>query len=154
MAVEIERKFLVSSNAWQGLGIGVPYCQGYLTSAKGCTVRVRVAGPQAFLTIKGPTQGASRTEFEYEIPLGEAQEMLSSLAEKPLIEKVRYTLLDNGFTWEIDEFSGENTGLVVAEIELADENQHFPKPAWLGKEVTGDPRYYNSNLGKNPFSKW
>jgi adenylate cyclase len=117
-------------------------------------VRVRIAGEQGFLTIKGKTQGISRLEFEYEIPLADAHTLLTELCEKPLIEKYRYLLDYEGFTWEIDEFLGDNAGLIVAEIELKSENQAFVQPDWLGEEVSHDPRYLNANLIRNPYKNW
>jgi len=117
-------------------------------------VRVRTIDDKGFLTIKGVTVGAARAEYEYEIPAREADEMLTNLCEKPLIEKNRYKIKAGEVTWEVDEFFGDNEGLVVAEVELATEDQTFEKPAWVGAEVTGDPRYFNSNLTKNPFKNW
>ena len=154
MGREIERKFLVKGEAWQGLAPGVLYRQGYLCSAKERTVRVRVAGEKAFLTIKGLTVGAARAEYEYEIPVADAQAMLDDLAEKPLIKKIRYKIPYDGLTWEVDEFLGDNAGLIVAEVELSDEKQAFNKPEWAGEEVSDDPRYFNSNLARHPFRKW
>ena len=154
MGREIERKFLVKGEAWRGLVPGVLYRQGYLCGAKERTVRVRVAGEKAFLTIKGLTVGATRTEYEYEIPVNDAQTMLDDLAEKPLIEKIRYKIPYEGLTWEVDEFLGDNAGLIVAEVELTGEEQTFVKPAWVGEEVTADPRYFNSNLARHPFRQW
>ena len=154
MAKEIERKFLVSGDSWRALAKGAMYRQGYLNSAKERTVRIRTADEKAFLTIKGITVGAVRSEYEYEIPFDEGNAMLEELAEKPLIEKRRYKIPVAGVTWEIDEFLGDNAGLIVAEVELTSEDQVFDKPVWLGKEVTGDPRYYNANLFKNPFTHW
>ena len=154
MAKEIERKFLVNGDAWRALAKGTMYRQGYLNSAKERTVRIRTADEKAFLTVKGITVGAVRSEYEYEIPFDEGNAMLEQLAEKPLIEKRRYKIPVAGVTWEIDEFLGDNAGLIVAEVELTSEDQVFDKPAWLGKEVTGDPRYYNANLIKNPFTHW
>ncbi len=154
MATEIERKFLVTGDAWRNEGKGVLLRQGYLNSAKERTVRVRTAGEQAFLTIKGITVGITRAEYEYAIPLAEANALLDTLAEKPLIEKIRYTIPMGAVVWEVDEFLGENKGLIVAEIELEAENAIFPKPEWVGEEVTGDPRYYNSSLGAHPFTRW
>lgn len=152
MAIEIERKFLVVGDAWRQ-GAGTRYSQGYLNRDKHRTVRVRVAGEQAFLTIKGATQGASRVEFEYEIPLQEAESLLL-LCDGPLIQKTRYLHHLGGFTWEVDEFFGDNAGLVVAEIELTSEDQAFERPDWVGDEVTHDPRYFNANLVLHPFSTW
>ena len=154
MAKEIERKFLVKGDAWRALAKGTTYRQGYLNSAKERTVRVRTAEDKAFLTIKGLTLGATRAEYEYEIPFDEGKAMLDALAEKPLIEKKRYKIPAGDLTWEIDEFLGENAGLIVAEVELTSEDQAFDRPAWLGDEVTGDTRYYNANLIKKPFTRW
>ena len=152
MVKEIERKFLVASNKWSKTN-GTLYRQGYLSSHPERVVRVRMAGRQAFLTIKGKTEGYSRLEFEYEIPLKDV-EVLLTLCEKPLIEKTRYQISYERHTWEIDEFHGVNNGLVLAEIELSSENEYFTRPEWLGKEVTKDTRYYNSNLIVNPYTKW
>ena len=154
MAHEIERKFLVADEAWRGLAPGTLFRQGYLSTIKERTVRVRVAGGRAFLTVKGISVGATRREYEYAIPPGDANEMLDSLCERPIIEKTRYRIPMEGFIWEVDEFTGANAGLVIAEIELADEDQAFPRPAWLGREVTGDPRYYNANLIAHPYRNW
>lgn len=154
MAKEIERKFLVrEDDAWRQAG-GIPYRQGYLNTAKERTVRVRTVGDRGYLTVKGITIGASRLEFEYEVPVAEASQMLDELCEKPLIEKNRYTLEYGGLAWEIDEFFGENQGLIVAEVELESETQAFPKPGWIGEEVSGDPRYFNANLVEHPYSQW
>jgi adenylate cyclase len=154
MAKEIERKFLVKGDAWRALAKGTTYRQGYLNSAKERTVRVRTAEDKAFLTIKGLTLGATRAEYEYAIPFDEGKAMLDALAEKPLIEKKRYKIPAGDLTWEIDEFLGDNAGLIVAEVELKSEDQAFDRPAWLGDEVTGDTRYYNANLIKKPFTRW
>lgn len=154
MGKEIERKFLVQGEIWKSLAKGTYYRQGYLNSAKERTVRVRTIDEKAFLTIKGITVGATRAEYEYEIPHADCTALLDDLAEKPIIEKKRYKVPFEGLTWEIDEFFGENAGLVVAEVELESEDQAFTKPEWVGEEVTGDPRYFNSNLIKTPFSKW
>lgn len=154
MALEIERKFLVTSNAWRSLAPGVLYRQGYLSSHKERTVRVRIAGNQAFLTVKGITTGATRHEYEYPIPVQDASEMLDGLAEHPLIEKWRYRIPAGPHTWEVDEFLGVNTGLVVAEIELGHEDEPFDRPDWIGEEVTDDARYYNANLVVRPYQSW
>ena len=154
MVKEIERKFLVKGDAWRAIAKGTIYRQGYLNSAKERTVRIRVADAKAFITIKGPTVGATRSEYEYEIPFGEGNAMLETLAENPLIEKTRYRIPVGNLTWEIDEFLGENAGLIVAEVELKSEDQTFDKPLWVGDEVTNDPRYFNANLVKNPFTRW
>jgi adenylate cyclase len=153
-AKEIERNFLVKGDAWRALAKGTTYRQGYLNSAKERTVRVRTAEDKGFLTIKGLTVGATRAEYEYEIPFDEGKAMLDALAEKPLIEKKRYKFPAGDLMWEIDEFLGDNAGLVVAEVELKSEDQAFERPVWLGDEVTGDPRYYNANLIKKPFTRW
>lgn len=153
MGVEIERKFLVKDDSWRS-GSGVLYRQGYLSRHRERTVRVRIAGEKAYLTIKGLTTGATRKEYEYEIPIGDAEEMLDQLCEKPLIEKKRYQVCVAELVFEVDEFLGANQGLVVAEVELTHETQQIPVPDWLGTEVTGDPRYYNSNLSQHPFSEW
>lgn len=152
MAIEIERKFLVVGDAWR-FAPPVFYSQGYLNRDKARTVRVRIAGEEAFLTIKGTSVGARRAEFEYPIPVWDARELLA-LCEQPLIEKNRRKILHEGFVWEVDEFLGENLGLVVAEIELPSEDSVFAKPDWVGEEVTEDARYFNSNLSCTPFNRW
>jgi adenylate cyclase len=154
MGTEIERKFLIKDDSWRSLATGTKYRQGYLNSTKERVVRVRTIDDKGFLTIKGITTGATRVEYEYEIPDTEASAMLDDLCEKPLIEKNRYKIALGGFTWEVDEFFGENQGLIVAEVELETEDQSFEKPVWIGEEVTGDPKYFNSNLIQNPFLKW
>ncbi|MBP0000851.1 MAG: CYTH domain-containing protein [Cyanobacteria bacterium SID2] len=154
MATEIERKFLVNHDGWRNLGSRTLYRQGYLVREKGLAVRVRIAGETGYLTIKGATVGVSRLEYEYTIPVSEAREMLDNLCDKPIIEKFRYSIEFGNLLWEIDEFLGENEGLILAEVELSDENQPFDRPDWIGEEVSGDPRYYNANLVKNPFSQW
>jgi len=154
MGVEIERKFLLASDAWRALGEPVLVRQGYLTSDPKRTVRARIYGDQAFLTIKSKSEGASRGEWEYPIPLADAAELLDRLCDRPLVEKYRRRIEHGGFTWEVDEFLGENAGLVVAEIELPSEDAPFDKPGWVGQEVTDDKRYYNSNLIRSPYSTW
>ncbi len=154
MAQEIERKFLITGEAWRELAKGTAYRQGYLSTVKERTVRVRTIDDKGFLTIKGITVGATRAEYEYEIPAGDTNEMLDDLCEQPIIEKKRYKVPLDGFIWEIDEFGGVNEGLIVAEIELESEDQKFNKPDWIGDEVSGDPRYFNSNLIANPFTTW
>jgi adenylate cyclase len=154
MAKEIERKFLAKGDAWRSLSQGTMYRQGYLNSARERTVRIRTVGDKAFLTVKGLTVGATRSEYEYEIPFDDCNAMLDALAEKPLIEKKRYKIAAGALTWEVDEFFGDNEGLIVAEVELQSETQPFEKPAWVGAEVTGDPRYFNSSLIKHPFTRW
>lgn len=154
MGIEIERKFLLTSTSWKQLAPGTSYRQGYLNSTKERTVRVRTIDDKGFLTIKGVSVGATRVEYEYEIPVADAQHLLDDLCEKPLIEKNRYKINHAGFVWEVDEFFGENMGLIVAEIELESEDQSFEKPEWVGEEVTGDPRYFNSSLIKEPYTQW
>ena len=154
MGIEIEKKFLLIGDAWKTLAKGTAYSQGYLSSVKERTVRVRTINDTGFMTVKGVSVGATRMEFEYEIPLDDARTLLEELCEKPIIEKNRYKIDFAGFIWEVDEFFGENAGLIVAEIELESEDQQFEKPAWVGEEVTGDPRYFNSNLIKAPYSCW
>lgn len=154
MALEIERKFLVKNTSWRSLATGVHYRQGYLHTSLQCSVRVRIAGDAAFLTVKGATQGMSRDEYEYPIPVGDAQAMLDRLCPQPQIEKIRYTIEYQGFTWEIDDFLGVNQGLIVAEIELREEHQSFPLPDWVGAEVTGMAQYYNACLCHHPFTQW
>lgn len=154
MGKEIERKFLVKGNAFKALAKGTRYRQGYLNSAMERVVRVRTIDDKGFLTIKGITTGATRMEYEYEIPAKDADVMLDELCEKPIIEKNRYKIPQGKLVWEIDEFFGENDGLVVAEVELESEDQAFKKPEWVGAEVTGDPKYFNSNLIQNPYKNW
>lgn len=154
MAKEIERKFLVRGDAWRKLGSGKHYRQGYLSTVKERTVRIRTIGDKGFITVKGITASATRSEYEYEIPLPDASEMLDRLCERPLIEKTRYRIPLGGLVWEVDEFEGENRGLITAEVELKDENQAVSLPEWIDLEVTGDPRYYNSNLVAHPFCDW
>lgn len=153
MALETERKFLVISEAWRQLGNAVPYAQGYLSRGSGRTVRVRIAGEKAYLTIKGPVIGITREEFEYPIPIEDAKSMLP-LCDGPVIEKTRTTIPIGSHVWEVDEFSGENAGLIVAEVELSEPSESVVEPEWVGPEVTGDPRYYNSNLTVHPFREW
>jgi adenylate cyclase len=154
MGIEIERKFLVTSDGWRTQATQqTRFSQGYLSRDPARTVRVRVAGEQAFLTIKGKTTGATRAEFEYEVPVTDAQQLLA-LCDGPVVEKIRHLCPFDGMTWEVDEFLGANAGLVVAEIELDSEGQAFAQPAWLGDEVTGDGRYVNANLAVKPFGSW
>lgn len=153
MGREIERKFLVRDTRWKRGAVGVPVRQGYLGTGADCVVRVRVMGDRAFLTIKGRTVGAARPEFEYPIPHADGLQLLD-LCARPIIEKTRYRIEHGGLTWEVDEFHGANAGLVVAECELESEAQEIDKPAWVAEEVTGDPRYYNSNLAAHPFTTW
>lgn len=153
MGQEIERKFLVQGDTWRSLAVGQVYRQGYLPT-EDCTVRVRVVGKTGFLTIKGPNVGISRAEFEYEIPAQDALDMMDALCVTPLIEKMRYRVQLNELTWEVDEFMGDNAGLIMAEVELENERQIIDLPEWIGEEVSHDPRYFNSSLAKYPFSQW
>lgn len=155
MATEIEHKFLVANHDWQTLVThSANFKQGYLNYDGTSSVRVRIAEKQAWLNIKSATLGTHRQEFEYAIPLADAEEMIATLCHQPLIEKIRHFINDGVHIWEIDVFSGENQGLIVAEIELSEVGETFNKPAWLGAEVTHDARYYNNNLSRHPFSQW
>ena len=155
MATEIERKFLVRDEAWrQRSDKGLRMRQGYVSGGERASVRVRVQGDQAFLNIKSATLGVWRREFDYPIPLDDAEEMLAQLCAGPLIEKTRYHVAHAGHTWEVDVFEGDNAGLVVAEIELEHEDEVFDKPEWAGAEVSHDPRYYNVCLVKHPYKEW
>ncbi len=154
MGTEIERKFLVTGDDWREQGTATSFRQGYLSTVKERTVRVRAAGGTGTLTVKGLTVGASRTEFEYEIPIEDADAMLDELCEQPIIEKMRHEVEVGGRVWEIDEFTGVNAGLIVAEVELDDAAQEFTKPSWAGEEVTDDPRYFNANLIAHPYQEW
>lgn len=153
MGIEIERKFLVVRDLWNPDVEGTVIRQGYLSTDPERNVRVRVCGTSAFLTIKGKAVGISRLEIEYPIPLVDASALLE-LCHRPLIEKVRYEIPEGTLTWEVDVFTAENEGLMIAEIELPDESTPFTKPAWLGKEVTTDSRYSNSSLCVKPFRTW
>jgi adenylate cyclase len=155
MGREIEHKFLVAGEEWRAQAVrGTPMVQGYLAGSERASIRVRVAGDRAWLNIKSGGYVASRSEFEYPIPVGEAREMLDSLCAGPLVEKTRYLVPYGGLEWEVDEFHGRNEGLVVAELELDREGQPFERPPWLGVEVTHLPRYYNVRLVEHPFSDW
>jgi CYTH domain-containing protein len=154
MALEVEHKFLVAGSGWRDeAGAGEPCCQGYLNRDPERTVRVRVAGEQAFLTVKGITRGVTRQEFEWPIAMSEANALLR-LCEGPLIEKTRYRLDYLGTQWEIDEFHGDNEGLVIAEVELGMAGEPFERPEWLGDEVSHDSRYFNSSLSIHPYAYW
>ena len=154
MALEIERKYLIDLEKIGTLENGIRIKQGYLSTDKNAVVRVRVKNDKAYLTIKGPNNGISRLEFEYEIPFDEANEMLDNLCKKPLIDKTRYIIKHDIHIWEIDVFYGDNEGLVVAEVELKDENEKINLPSWIKEEVTSDNRYFNSNLMKHPYKDW
>jgi len=154
MGVEIERKFLVKSSAWKKNARYSRYRQGYIFSEKKGILRVRIVNDKGYLTIKSAPVGLKRQEYEYEIPLNDASEMLNSLCENYIIEKRRYKVAYGDHLWEIDEFEGLNEGLLLAEIELKDEAESFQKPFWVGKEVTNDRRYHNSYLSKSPYTHW
>jgi CYTH domain-containing protein len=153
MPLEIERKFLVDQTKWTPSEKGTQLIQAYLGLAPYPTVRVRISGEKAFLTIKGRSESIARPEFEYEIPVEEARELMQLAISHP-VEKIRYEVDYKGFKWEVDVFSGKNSGLVMAEIELESEMQEFPRPDWLLKEVSYDERYYNSYLSGCPFQEW
>lgn len=155
MGTEIERKFLLRDDRWRAAASeGVVIRQGYLSVDPERTVRVRRAGPRGIVTIKGITQGATRAEFEWEIPADDADAMLDTLALRPLVEKTRYRVDHAGHTWEIDVFTGDNDGLAIAEVELTAEDEAVALPDWVGAEVTGDARYYNSSLVRTPYRDW
>jgi CYTH domain-containing protein len=154
MANEIERKFLVRGDEWRHKSTFEHCCQGYLFTDGNCTVRIRILGENAYLTIKGKTEGISRLEYEYEIPFDDAEDMLNRLCIHPLIVKRRFTINYHDQKWDIDEFLQDNEGLILAEVELKSEDQHIHLPSWVGEEVSHDPRYYNINLVKHPYSKW
>lgn len=153
MNIEIERKFLLKNDNWRDGAVGVHYKQAYLNEKGDNTVRVRIEGEKAKLTIKGKSSNISRLEFEYDIPMADA-EALFTLAKTPIVEKYRYKIMYAGNCWEVDEFLGMNRGLVVAEIELESETQSFEKPDWIGMEVSGDKRYTNANLARKPYCEW
>ena len=155
MSKEIEHKFTVKSDKYKLLATPTLYRQGYIPTTNGMTVRVRIAGEKGFVTFKDKTVGMSRNEFEYEIPVAEACQMLDTMCEKPQIEKYRYVIhAEQGLKWEVDEFLGNNAGLVVAEIEVPTEDTKFSLPEWIDKEVTGDKKYNNSQLCKKPYKEW
>lgn len=153
MAKEIERKFLVSDDTWRSNKQGCHYIQGYLSRDPERIVRVRQAGTHAFITIKGITQGTTRQEFEYSIPLSDAEDLLK-LCLRTLIDKTRFTIDYRGKRWEVDEFHGDNTGLVLAEIELSRDDESVDVPPWIGEEVSHDPRYFNAYLSEHPYTQW
>ncbi len=155
MAREIERKFLLKNDAWRsGASAGLCMRQGYLTQDGPCSVRVRIAGDRAHLNIKSATLGISRLEFDYEIPLVDAEHLLEALCVGALIEKTRYHVMHAGHLWEIDVFEGDNAGLVIAEIEFTDPDEPFEAPHWIGDEVSDDARYYNVSLATCPYRRW
>ncbi|MDF2188932.1 CYTH domain-containing protein [Paraflavitalea sp. CAU 1676] len=155
MTTEIERKFLVKPELWLTVnkGTGKQYVQGYLLTEPGKTIRVRIGGDQGFLTIKGATKGISRSEFEYEIPVADAEQLLKQFCAA-LVAKTRYEIEHKGKHWEVDVFAGDNEGLVVAEIELAAEDEAFELPDWVDQEVSDDERYYNAYLSARPYKTW
>lgn len=155
MGIEIERKFLINREIWNTLKkpAGEFYMQGYLSVDADKTIRVRLTDSKSFITIKGKLKGASRDEFEYEIPGDDARQMLQKLVSGSL-QKVRYKINFQNKIWEIDEFCGDNEGLILAEIELAHEEESFGIPGWIAKEVTGEEKYYNANLAMNPYCNW
>ena len=155
MPKEIERKFLIKNNSYRRQGVPELYRQGYICQTPGKAVRIRIAGNKAYFTVKGWLQNTIvRQEYEYEIPVEHAEEMLATLCEKPLVEKIRYKAQWGDDVWEVDEFSGENEGLVVAEIEMPSEDYQPVLPPWIGEEVTNDPKYLNANLVFNPYKSW
>lgn len=175
MGKEIERKFLTQADTYRQLATGTYYHQGYIPTLNGMTVRIRIAGERAYTTFKDHAVGLTRHEFEYEIPVDDAQQMLTLMCTQPQIEKHRFVIplesctdaegnrciatlsdgtLIEGLHWEVDEFHGDNEGLVVAELEVPSEDVRFTLPAWIGQEVTGDHRYYNSQLCKVPYKRW
>lgn len=155
MATEIEHKFLLCNDTWRAqIQRSTHMRQGYLVSDARSSVRVRIADHQGFLNIKSGTLGIQRQEYEYLIPCADAEELLDTLCAKPLLEKTRHYVPVDQHLWEIDEFAGENTGLIVAELELQAVGEIFTRPSWLGKEVSDDPRYYNSQLAKHPYRSW
>jgi adenylate cyclase len=155
MATEIERKFLVTGDSWRGAVESQQHVmQGYLANGENATVRVRVKGDAAYLTIKGMMTGISRAEYEYQIPVADAQAMLKDLAVSPAIDKTRYLVRCGAHVWELDVFAGDNAGLVMAELELASEDESFQLPEWAGEEVSDDLRYYNVNLSRHPYKRW
>lgn len=155
MALEIEHKFLLISDEWRSLAShSEVFRQGYLSNNPAASVRVRIADHKATLNIKGMTIGTHRPEYEYSIPLQEADELLNQLCARPIIEKTRYFVEYAGKTWEVDEFAGENAGLIVAEVELAEIDEAFQRPVWAGLDVSGIERYYNVSLLSYPYSQW
>ena len=154
MAEEIEHKFLVRTGLWSPKSDGVVFTQGYLSTDPERIVRVRIAGTKAFLTIKGRPKGLTRAEYEYEIPLADAERMLGEMCLGRLIEKTRYREPVGSYVWEIDVFHGENNGLVLAELEVFDERETFTRPSWLGTDVSYDERYSNASLSLRPIARW
>ena len=155
MGVEVERKFLVTGESWRAdVTSATHIVQGYLAQTGTATVRVRVKGDRAYLTIKGVSVGITRSEFEYEIPVADALAMLDELAQGPVIDKVRHLVPVGAHTWEVDVFAGDNAPLVMAEVELAEAEEDFVRPEWAGTDVSDDQRYFNVNLARSPYSTW
>ena len=155
MALEIERKYLVINDKWKENILSESVLkQGYIANQPNATVRVRIAGEVAYLNIKSATTGITREEFEYQIPLSDAEQILEQVAEHPFIDKTRYKVQWGSHVWDLDLFAGENQGLIMAEVELNSEDESFELPPWAGKEVFGDPRYYNASLVKHPYTQW
>ena len=155
MALEIERKYLVKNDSWrEAVESQQHVMQGYVAARANATVRVRVKGERAYLTVKGPSAGIGRSEYEYEIPVADGEAMLRELSATPLVEKTRYGVRCGEHLWDLDVFEGANAGLVMAEVELSREDETFVLPAWAGEEVSGDPRYYNANLARRPYRGW
>ena len=155
MAIEIERKFLLKNDSWREYVQSSQLIrQGYLAPLDTSSVRVRIEGDKANINVKSATIGITRLEYEYEIPMPDAVEMLDQLCRKPQVHKTRHLVQAGDHTWEIDEFYGENEGLLVAEIELDNENDKFGRPEWLAEEVSNDARYYNVNLVNKPYKQW
>ena len=155
MALEIERKFLLKGDSWRADVLrSVDYRQGYMSGTEKCSIRIRIGNGKAHLNIKSATLGIQRSEYDYPVPLVDAEEMLNQFCLGEVIEKTRYFVDYKNHTWEIDIFEGANQGLIVAEIELDHEDERFELPDWIGKEVSDDPRYYNVCLVDHPFSQW
>ncbi len=154
MATEIERKFLVNNDDWRSNAQGTRYLQGYLCNENSHSVRVRLAGARAMLSVKGGGQGIERAEFEYEIPADDARQLLAQFAQGPLIEKTRYRVTHGRHTWEIDEFAGCNAGLIIAEVELQHAEEAVEMPDWVGREVSTERRYFNASLSQRPYAEW
>jgi adenylate cyclase len=154
MGTEIERKFLLKSDAWRSQAEGKLYRQGYVFKSTGVTVRIRIVGTQGYITLKGKVEHFARPEFEYEIPVDDAQTMLDLWCHPRIVEKIRYRISFGNLVWEVDEFQGFNQGLVLAELELDSADRVFELPDWVGQEVSGQERYYNSSLAVYPYSQW
>jgi len=154
MAVEIERRFLVIDDSWRKDTLGTLYRQGYLYFQEFGVLRIRVAGNRGFLTLKLLKDDISALEYEYEIPQKDAEDMLSNVCYRRPVEKIRHHIFHGGMIWEVDEFCGDNEGLVIAEIELHDRHQEIHLPSWVGEEITGNRRYLNASLYKDPYTKW